>query len=87
MDTNSSARSLMGVMGTSIPRIVFLCVHNAGRSQMAAAFARHFGGDRFEVFSGGSDPAAAVNTGVIAAMAEIGIDLGGRRRSWQAPMS
>ncbi|NQV05917.1 pentapeptide repeat-containing protein [bacterium] len=58
------------------PRIVFLCVHNAGRSQMAAGFARHLGGDLVEVFSGGSDPAAAVNQSAVDAMAEAGVDLG-----------
>ena len=57
------------------PRIVFLCVHNAGRSQMAAALARHHGGDRVEVFSGGSDPAASVNAVAVEAMAEVGIDM------------
>ena len=57
------------------PRIVFLCVHNAGRSQMAAGWARHLGGDGVEVFSGGSDPAATVNPAAVAAMAEVGIDV------------
>ena len=57
------------------PRIVFLCVHNAGRSQMAAGWARHLGGDRVEVFSGGSDPAATVNPAAVGAMAEVGIDV------------
>jgi arsenate reductase (thioredoxin) len=57
------------------PSLVFLCVHNAGRSQMAAAFARTLGGDRVRVFSGGSDPAAEVNPAAVAAMAEVGIDV------------
>jgi protein-tyrosine-phosphatase len=57
------------------PSVVFLCVHNAGRSQMAAAWAREMGGDRVEVFSGGSDPAATVNPAAVAAMAEVGIDV------------
>ena len=61
------------------PRIVFLCVHNAGRSQMAAAWAEHLGGDGVEVFSGGSDPAAEVNSAAVAAMAEVGINLAGAR--------
>ncbi|MEX2323939.1 MAG: arsenate reductase ArsC [Acidimicrobiia bacterium] len=60
---------------TATPRIVFLCVHNAGRSQMAAAFARELGGDRVEVFSGGSDPGAHVNPSAVAAMLEVGIDM------------
>lgn len=59
------------------PSIVFLCVHNAGRSQMAAAFARAIGGEAVEVFSGGSDPAAGVNPNAVAAMAEVGIDVSG----------
>ena len=57
------------------PHLVFLCVHNAGRSQMAAAWARHLGGSRIEVFSGGSDPAAVVNPSAVAAMAEAGVDI------------
>jgi arsenate reductase (thioredoxin) len=57
------------------PSIVFLCVHNAGRSQMAAAFARLLGGDGVRVFSGGSDPSAEVNAAAVEAMAEVGIDM------------
>jgi arsenate reductase len=56
---------------------VFLCVHNAGRSQMAAAWARRLGGEAVEVLSGGSDPAERVNPSVVAAMEEVGIDLRG----------
>jgi protein-tyrosine-phosphatase len=55
--------------------ILFLCVHNAGRSQMAAGLMRHLAGDRVEVFSGGSEPAVEVNQVAVAAMAEAGIDL------------
>ncbi len=55
--------------------ILFLCVHNAGRSQMAAGFARELGGDSVTVLSGGSEPAASVNPAAVAAMAEIGIDI------------
>ncbi len=62
-----------------LPAIVFLCVHNAGRSQMAAGFARAMGGDRVQVFSGGSAPAATVNPTAVAAMAEVGIDISTRR--------
>ena len=58
------------------PVIVFLCVHNAGRSQMAAAWAAHLGGASVEVRSGGSDPAAVVNHVAVEAMAEVGIDIG-----------
>ena len=61
--------------GRRTPRVVFLCVHNAGRSQMAAGWLRHLGGDRVEVFSGGSDPAATVNPAAVAAMEEVGVDI------------
>ena len=57
------------------PSILFLCVHNAGRSQMAAAFARHFGQDRVVIFSAGSAPGETLNPAVVAAMDEIGISL------------
>jgi len=57
------------------PVVVFLCVHNAGRSQMAAGWMRHLAGDRVEVFSGGSDPASEVNPAAVEAMAEMGIDI------------
>lgn len=57
------------------PAVLFLCVHNAGRSQMAAGFARHMGAGRIEVFSGGSEPAEAVNPAAVAAMAEVGVDI------------
>ncbi|MEK7252414.1 MAG: arsenate reductase ArsC [Actinomycetota bacterium] len=56
-------------------KVVFLCVHNAGRSQMAAAFARDLGGGAVQVFSGGSDPAAKVNPIAVEAMREVGIDI------------
>jgi len=62
-------------VSTTTPTVVFLCVHNAGRSQMAAGFARVLGGDRVHVFSGGSDPAATVNPVAAEAMREIGIDM------------
>jgi protein-tyrosine-phosphatase len=64
-----------GKMSSSVPSVVFLCVHNAGRSQMAAAWARSLGGDRLEVSSGGSDPASEVNPAAVAAMREVGIDI------------
>ena len=63
-------------MGT-VPSVVFLCVHNAGRSQMAAGWAKSLGGDRLEVFSGGSDPASEVNRIAVEAMREVGIDING----------
>ncbi|MEV7924084.1 arsenate reductase ArsC [Kitasatospora sp. NPDC088779] len=57
------------------PSVLFVCVHNAGRSQMAAAFLSHLGGRRVEVRSAGSAPADTVNPAVVEAMAEVGIDL------------
>lgn len=62
-------------MKSDVPSIVFLCVHNSGRSQMAAGWAQHLGGDRVEVFSGGSDPASEVNPAAVEVMAEVGIDI------------
>jgi protein-tyrosine-phosphatase len=55
--------------------IVFLCVQNAGRSQMAAGWMQHLAGDQVEVYSGGSDPASEVNPAAVEAMAEVGIDI------------
>lgn len=57
------------------PEVLFVCVHNAGRSQMAAAFLSHYAGDRVVVRSAGSAPADAISPAVIDAMAEVGIDL------------
>ncbi|MEU8916247.1 arsenate reductase ArsC [Streptomyces nigrescens] len=57
------------------PSVLFVCVHNAGRSQMAAAFLTHLAGDRIEVRSAGSAPADTVNPAVVAAMNEVGIDI------------
>jgi len=57
------------------PSVLFVCVHNAGRSQMAAAYLTHLAGDRVEVRSAGSAPADSVNPAVVAAMAEDGIDI------------
>ncbi|WMX46996.1 arsenate reductase ArsC [Streptomyces roseicoloratus] len=55
--------------------VLFVCVHNAGRSQMAAGFLRHLAGDRVEVRSAGSLPGDQVNPSAVAAMAELGIDI------------
>ena len=55
--------------------VLFVCVHNAGRSQMAAGFLQHFAGDWVEVKSAGSAPANSINPSVVAAMNEEGIDL------------
>ena len=56
-------------------RVIFACVHNAGRSQMAAALLDHLADDRIEVCSGGTEPADQINPAAIAAMAELGIDI------------
>lgn len=57
------------------PAVLFLCVQNAGRSQMAAGWMRHLAGDGVDVFSGGSEPAESMNRGAVAAMAEVGVDI------------
>lgn len=57
------------------PSVLFVCVHNAGRSQMAAAYLTHLAGDRVEVRSAGSAPAESVNPAVVAALLEEGIDI------------
>ena len=57
------------------PTVLFLCVHNAGRSQMALGWFRHLAGDQAIAWSGGSAPADQVNPAAIAAMAEVGIDI------------
>jgi protein-tyrosine-phosphatase len=57
------------------PTVLFVCVHNAGRSQMAAGYLQHLAGDRIEVLSAGSQPADQVNPAAVEAMAEEGIDI------------
>lgn len=57
------------------PSVLFVCVHNAGRSQMAAGWMRALAGDRVTVFSGGSAPADGVNPSAVEAMREVGIDI------------
>lgn len=59
----------------SKPSVLFVCVHNAGRSQMAAAFLTHLAGDKVEVRSAGSAPADSINPAVIEALKEVGIDI------------
>lgn len=59
----------------SVPSVLFVCVHNAGRSQMAAAWLTHLAGDRVEVRSAGSAPADSVNPAAVEAMREAGIDM------------
>jgi arsenate reductase (thioredoxin) len=76
--TRQRLRALARVEGSTTdtrPMVVFLCVHNAGRSQMAAGWMQHLAGDDVEVFSGGSNPASEVNPSAVAAMGEIGIDI------------
>ena len=60
---------------TRTPEVLFVCIHNAGRSQMAAAFLMHHGGDRVVVRSAGTAPADTINPAVVEAMVEVGIDL------------
>ena len=62
---------------TDKPTVLFVCVHNAGRSQMAAGYLRELGGDRVEVLSAGSEPKDQINPVAIEAMAEEGIDIAG----------
>lgn len=60
---------------TAKPTVLFVCVHNAGRSQMAAGFLRELAGDRIEVLSAGSEPKDRINPVAVDAMAELGIDI------------
>ena len=60
---------------TDKPSVLFVCIHNAGRSQMASAYLTHLAGDRVEVRSAGSAPAESVNPAAVAAMLEEGIDM------------
>jgi arsenate reductase len=66
-------------MSDAPPSVLFACVHNAGRSQMALGWFRHLAGDRAVAWSGGSEPAATVNPAAVAAMAEVGIDITGEQ--------
>ena len=63
------------ILMTTVPEVLFVCVHNAGRSQMAAGFLRHHGGDSVVVRSAGSAPAETINPAAVEAMAEVGIDI------------
>lgn len=60
---------------TAKATVLFVCVHNAGRSQMAAGYLRALGGDRVEVLSAGSAPKESINPVAVSAMAEVGIDI------------
>jgi len=66
-------------MSTKRPTVLFVCVHNAGRSQMAAGFLRELAGDAVQVLSAGSMPADQINPVAVEAMAEVGIDIAGRQ--------
>jgi len=63
------------VRAASTPSVLFVCVHNAGRSQMAAGLLQHLAGERIEVRSAGTEPADQINPAAVAAMSEIGIDI------------
>lgn len=75
--TRERLRAMSSGRGTAgyVPGVLFLCVHNAGRSQMAAGWARHLAGARLAVYSGGSGPADDLNPSVVAAMHEVGISI------------
>jgi protein-tyrosine-phosphatase len=62
----------------SKPSVLFVCVHNAGRSQMAAGFLEHLGGEKVNVYSAGSAPKDSINPVAVEAMREKGIDISGR---------
>jgi arsenate reductase (thioredoxin) len=68
---------------SALPTVLFLCVHNAGRSQMALGWFRHLAAGRAVAWSGGSEPADRVNAAAVAAMAEVGIDISaGSPKRW-----
>ncbi len=67
----------------TLPAVLFLCIHNAGRSQMALGWFEQLADGRAVAFSGGSEPGSAVNPAAVEAMAEVGIDIAGRTpRHW-----
>jgi protein-tyrosine-phosphatase len=66
-------------MTAKLPEVLFLCVHNAGRSQMAAALLARYAGDRLVIHSAGSAPGETLNPAVVTAMAEVDIDIAGER--------
>lgn len=66
---------VQGMVTDSLPTVLFVCVHNAGRSQMAAGWLRHLSKGRVEVYSGGSMPGAALNAAAVEAMREVGVDI------------
>ena len=75
---------------SSRPTVLFVCVHNAGRSQMAAGWLRHLAGDTVEVRSAGSEPADQINPVAVEAMREVGIDITAntpRKLDWDTAQS
>jgi len=72
---------------TDEPSVLFVCVHNAGRSQMAAGWLREFAGDRIEIRSAGSVPAQELNPVAVQAMREVGIDISEQRPTVLTPDS
>jgi protein-tyrosine-phosphatase len=64
-----------GLVAKEVPEVLFLCIRNAGRSQMAAAFARHYAGTHMHIRTGGSDPGEAIHPEVVAAMKDVGLSL------------
>src|SRR3954453_5245105 len=74
-DRLTALAKIEGRLPVTTPSVLFLCVHNAGRSQMAAGWLQHLAGDRLTVSPGGSEPASEINPAAIAAMAEVGIDI------------
>jgi arsenate reductase len=67
------------VESMTTPTVLFVCVHNAGRSQMAAGWLQHLAGDRVQVLSAGSAPADSINPVAVEAMREVGIDITGNQ--------
>jgi arsenate reductase len=67
------------VNSMTTPTVLFVCVHNAGRSQMAAGWLQHLAGDRVQVLSAGSAPANSINPVAVEAMNEVGIDIAGNQ--------
>lgn len=64
-----------GAVGSALPSVLFLCIHNTGRSQMALGWFQHLAGDRALGWSAGSDPGSELNGAAVAAMSEVGIDI------------
>jgi protein-tyrosine-phosphatase len=75
--TGAEQRPPLAPTGDGKPVVLFLCVHNAGRSQMALGFFQHLAGGAATAWSGGSEPASEVNPAAVAAMREVGVDIAG----------